>query len=531
MPSKQKPAKAPARVKSPARKSVTETSPAASPRTFDDFRGAYLAAFDLKTDEFRNEELCASIVRWSRDATDASVSGWLEKLAPRPYRVRAAALVAVERALKKDLPSARQFLQIAESLGPPTEDWLEQSALVPAWWRLGQAEKAEAACLVLEKNYPRTRGYSSDSAYQMGNLVGLAGRADLVSRWTPLLVDRNAKDGPVTDAQGEEVLAPGLLALIIDGADDAFHSVMQFLNELKSWHGLRSSNGAASFELLRHFVGTGQPGRYVELALRYPGVLRGDFYIRHALLEAEKVSPAEAVRLARQILRDETSWDLRRLHGNTDGLFQSVAILADRAPQEAEQWAGGARAGAMLEPGSNLRFGLLAALGRVDALRRELPAVVEKDPKGVATFTSDRALARDLLLAMKENEHNDGGSLLMLVALGERAFVDRWLENKFEAQKALKQGERHPGMAARFGRKDIAVATQRLLKVSQRSPEILMVQCAGSGDWTGAMEFIEQKPPAERFGRMHQLFFDSACEMRRFDDDHRHFPLRSVPAA
>jgi hypothetical protein len=289
--------------------------------------------------------------------------------------------------------------------------------------------------------------------------------AALEGRWKDLpgLATEALKD---TDWDADwDALVPGVLAAW-HGNDAAFAALMA---KAVSVARNRPDEGLGQ-ALLAACVARGEPHRYVELVLAYPQVVSQDSgLLTAALLRTEAADPALAVKLAGKLL-DSKHTDGREI--NFEHKVHALAVLARHAPQTLMKRVD---AGLAAWRKAERSIPVLAAAGRTADVRAAI-ARGKEDPdwRLIALHTPDRALAIE---GLKQRVTDACGrsvmgyartELVQLVDLGERAWVDRVLEQQLVAIGKRKPGDRDlacrwfTSHAAAVGRADLAFAAVKL---------------------------------------------------------------------
>jgi len=468
----------------------TEARPAASKRdanappplaakTFDDVRAAVFENVAADGHTSLIEDLISHIVVWAPDATDEQVTAWIAALpkAKDGWHSQAAGRVAVQRVLAGQDASARTFLALAEKGAPKKDHSAIRNAmngLIPAWWRLGQQAKADAAYTA------QLAGEShSQRIEDLARVAALGGQVDR-------FIEHGIIGAICNPFEGE-----ALVALFIDGPK----ILAKALNDAKEVD--RSSELAVA--LARHTFREGKPERFLEMALAFPKVFRGSSRcIELALLTLATKAPAQAVKLAQRILDND---DLEQASH-----IRAASILARHAPDQAVRWA--KKAPIAKERGYSCHTTVLAALGKTADARKLLAKNEWNQKAEVAELTVDRGLALDALRAsLTDTDFRPCVALVHLYDLGERSLVDDYFEEQLRRLAALSPSERDltcrqlAQWAGAIGRVDIGTKIAKAPSKGLRhlSAKELMTGCAGVGDHAGALAALALiEDPSER---------------------------------
>lgn len=489
------PAPAPAPTEKPAAKKRKEPPPPPV-RTFRDFQDA-LVGWGAASDP---ERLIPVMVSWAQEADDERLLGWLERMENRGFRARAAGLLAVVRAQTGRSPE--RFMAFADAAKPDEQDRRAYAdavkGLIPAWWRVGRHEEAEAAWRWLEEHHQVWRIPGDDAVAELANAAALGGRHERVLA----LVPRLRADEP-------RAFAAGLAALIIDGAEAVYTDV------LRRWEGV-GQRQPPSFDLcaliFNRLHALGRAALCLDLATRFPRVL--GLCTQAALIETARVSPADALVAARRILADR-----RPFYDPVPAL--ALALVAADSPAEAEAWLRDDPS-AIAARDSERHLIYLAALGRNEEIRPYLTKLEQTTDLWefrrtgygaslslVPILTTDRSLAVDALRGLVlhplfENElaSSSPSPFTWLADLGEHAFVEERLTAWLLRIEALppkardlrcRELARH---AAAAGRTDLARAAAALPGKSVRYCSALdwALGSVNVGDWSGAMAALDTAP-------------------------------------
>ncbi|MDX2092170.1 MAG: WGR domain-containing protein [Kofleriaceae bacterium] len=465
-----------------------KTAPSA-PRTLTDFCTTAVALTQKKM--FWARTFFEDLPYFGEAFSEEQTLEWLAKLkGSKEHLSRAAGLMASERARSGNSGAARRFLALAESAAPnpKAHEYREALAgLIPAWWRMGQAKKAEAAFTKLLAD--PEEGEEDEERLKMMNIAIHAG--------AQTELERLMKELPkALGSFGSEALRPGMVALFRYRQDAA---LARMLGHWKQDEWAPEISDALAREAFLH----GEPERFLELVLQFPDVLGGGVIQWAALSELERKDPARAVAIACQLLDEKFSVDQAR----------ALAILTAHAPAEATK-----RGSKLLKAAdASDRLAILAALGRDEELRKALTNKVlstygyEDALRVTADVTADRTVAVRILqhfVRATITTDDCADMLVALIALGERAFVDATLEQELARLSTLSPpGDRDlpcrrlAEAAGVVGRVDLGLKAGKLPTMSVRYCTIdkLIEGCAQVGDWTGAFAALDaQTSDADR---------------------------------
>ena len=408
--------------------------------------------------------------------------------------------------------SAKDFLRLAESsFVPPPADYpwhpsacAGERSLIPAWWCLGDTERA-AAAFEPWRAYGITHDCHGAGEPTLFEITAEGRRYDLARQFLP---------GTIKSGREQDRLASGFLAILEDGQDRVFDELMAVASDASTD---RDVDHYLDVRLLAHLWN--DPARYLTILLAWPKVLSPHRHGAVALRRLERTSPARAVELASTILA--TPGKVR------DSLeLDAVAVLGTHAPALAAAWA--AKELATSKCAAAYPSATLAALGRHDEARLA--------PDWLTPFyTTDPAPAADALKRrFTENASNiSAREFVPLVDLGERAFVDAYLEATLAELGQRPAGKRDldcrsfAQSAVAAGRPDLALASIKLPtpRLREYTAAALVSGAAAVGDFTTALAALalvsaDRQTDAVREG------LQSA--QRAFSEGPRAVPLRVV---
>jgi hypothetical protein len=497
----------PAKPSAPARKkSASEPLP---PKTYEDLVATFVGLFDPSSN-FDSEHFGDFIAYVAELCTDNQLTDWITKLPARPHGVRAASLVAVERATRGSRDSARHFLELALSyrasepeVEAPVEhrsrDHRELFALVPAWWRLGHDARAAASFALLP---PKDRPV----------VAILAGRPEHIGAF------QFSSFREQSDAWSE--IGPYLPVLLADGHGEMLHQILEaFRTPIQDWPGVRNSLGSMedAFVMARFFERSQHPEGYLELVMRH-SELYAAIFVPPSLRALERAAPAQAASWSKRVL----DWAIET--GKPDLRAPALATWAAVAPGEAAAWADGP-GHELFALGAEGRAALLAASGR----DHEALALVD-DPSidTIPTLTRDASVARAFLLGKKQ--HN-ATSLRQLDALGESAWVDAFLAKELAEEKPKTPAKRTLTLAKDLGRNALMLENLRLLSAGNRpyAAHECVTSCVRARDYTGAFGALESIPADRRFDCLYQGCFRLHDAVQTYYYRRIVLPMRAVP--
>ncbi|MDC0675983.1 WGR domain-containing protein [Nannocystis radixulma] len=507
---KQADASSPDAMASPAKKKTTPAL-ASPPRTFEDFREATFGL--VREHPSWQEAMVLLIVEWSHTADDVRVMQWIEQLEPKGgWRSLAAGRVAVERA-RTDKASAARFVAVAETALPAEETAKARAleGLIPAWWRVGKQAQGDEGLTALKARMAADDLDSTEVTHTLFGLAALGGQRSVLEALLPATMKRADYEGPLRTA---------LPALLADGFDTVFDALM------KKWSKQVSSGESdTSRVLLAYLLREGKPEAFLELALRFPKIVKDSRHVRIALCALEKDDATRAVSLSSRLLA-AASIDDKEIQ------CCALAVLARHAAAKVDAWA--KRSPEHTKAGKPSCLPYLAALGRTEAVREALKAVEPGAAclRMLAQVTPDRALAIEALKQYLDpsQEHFNGRVLVWMADLGEPAFVESYLNTRLEQNRALPERERECREVARtagmVGRIDLAMTAVALPSKSERRyvAKDGVAGCALVGDWTGAFTLLEKVPNDTSNGRVSCAVHALTCASEA--DGPRAVPLR-----
>lgn len=323
-------------------------------------------------------------------------------------------------------------------------------------------------------------------------------------------------------ADYEGPLRTALPALLADGFDTVFDALM------KKWSKQVSSGESdTSRVLLAYLLREGKPEAFLELALRFPKIVKDSRHVRIALCALEKVDATRAVSLSSRLLA-AASIDDKEIQ------CYALAVLTRHTAAKADAWA--KRSPEHTKAGKPSCLPYLAALGRTEAVREALKGVEPGAAclRMLAQVTPDRALAIEALKQHLDpsQEHFNGRVLVWMADLGEPAFVESYLNTRLEQNRALPEPERECREIARtagmVGRIDLAMTAVALPSKSEQRyvAKDGVAGCALVGDWTGAFTLLEKVPNDTSNGRVSCAVHALACASEAPSDGPRAVPLR-----
>jgi hypothetical protein len=466
----------------PKKADAKPVTPATS--TFADFRDAMFALLPKHSGSWSDYLLENGLLqRWSRDASDDEVFRWLECVGP--YQACCAAAIALEKA--DDKAAAQKLMKWAEAKHAKDTEYtfISLERLVPAWWRFGNAKKAEAGYKFIAAAMKENGTDGNQAAHTLFTLAALGGQ------WEKALA--LADDCLAGGSYREDILVPGLMHAYVAGQTKIIAKIM------KRWADAEESSkfGDFSMALARHVIERGEPGKYIELLLQYPKAIDDFSPAFGAYTQLEATDPKRAVALGEKLLANRDLHD--ELHQ------QALGVFVRHAPAKATAWV---KANKKHEKDEDW-IGSFAAAG-LD-VKKLLPKASGWGLRDVARHTPHRALALQAVeLWMKKERDLNGQAAQTLAELGRRDAVENLLEKELAAIGKLATKERDlpcrnlAATAVTLGRPDIGFAAIKLPgpKMRQYSAGDMVRAALVVGDYTSALAALALVPDDDSNGRI-----------------------------